>query len=108
MVYMTILGYSGQPSLLLNAVSTDWRPAAAERDCRWLPHQPPQNALAEEMGLTPARFLYLGDTNTDMKTAVAAGMFPVGALWGFRDAEELKAHGAKVLIESPMGLLGLL
>ena len=60
------------------------------------------------LGVPPGEFLYLGDTNTDMKTAVAAGMFSVGALWGFRDAEELKAHGAEVLIESPMELLDLL
>jgi phosphoglycolate phosphatase len=42
-----------------------------------------------------------------MKTAVAAGMFPVGALWGFRTAEELTANGAKVLIAKPMDLLTL-
>jgi phosphoglycolate phosphatase len=49
----------------------------------------------------------LGDTNTDMRTAVAAGMYPVGALWGFRPAEELLAHGAEVLIERPIELMNL-
>ena len=44
---------------------------------------------AAELGVAAAGWLYLGDTNTDMQTAVAAGMFPVGALWGFRTAEEL-------------------
>ncbi len=53
-------------------------------------------------------FLYLGDTATDMRTAVAAGMCPVGALWGFRDAEELRNAGAKHLISDPRDLLGLL
>lgn len=28
--------------------------------------------------------ILLGDTGTDMKTANAAGMYPVGVLWGFR------------------------
>ncbi|NOZ21483.1 MAG: HAD family hydrolase [Planctomycetes bacterium] len=64
--------------------------------------------IAEQLNVSPAEFLYLGDTNTDMKTAVAAGMFPVGALWGFRDADELTANGAKVLIERPVQLLDLL
>ncbi len=64
-------------------------------------------SVARRLKLAPADFLYLGDTNTDMKTAVAAGMFPVGALWGFRTAEELTAHGAKVLIAKPMDLLSL-
>jgi phosphoglycolate phosphatase len=70
----------------------------------------PQGALeiAEQLGIPPREFLYLGDTNTDMRTAVAAGMYPVGALWGFRTAEELSGSGARLLIERPMDLLGLL
>jgi phosphoglycolate phosphatase-like HAD superfamily hydrolase len=35
-------------------------------------------------------------------------MFAVGALWGFRTAEELRSSGAAVLIAAPSGLLGLL
>ena len=61
--------------------------------------------IAECLGVRPAEVVYLGDTNTDMQTAAAAGMFAVGALWGFRDAEELRSTGAKVLIEKPLDLL---
>ncbi len=70
----------------------------------------PQGAfeIASLLGMPPREFLYLGDTNTDMRTATAAGMYPVGALWGFRSAEELIGSGARVLIEKPMDLLGLL
>jgi phosphoglycolate phosphatase len=64
--------------------------------------------IARKLRIAPAEFLYVGDTNTDMQTANAAGMFPVGALWGFRTAEELQANGAKVLIEKPMDLVRLL
>ncbi|MCY2929261.1 MAG: HAD family hydrolase [Planctomycetota bacterium] len=64
--------------------------------------------IAREMGIEPREFLYVGDTDTDMQTAVGAGMFPVGALWGFRPGEELTRHGAKVLISTPGELLGLL
>ena len=60
--------------------------------------------IAKELKISPQEFLYLGDTNTDMQTAVAAGMYPVGVLWGFRPAEELLASGAKVLIEKPLDL----
>lgn len=35
--------------------------------------------IAERLGVPPTKILYLGDTNTDMQTAAAAGMFPVGA-----------------------------
>jgi phosphoglycolate phosphatase len=64
--------------------------------------------IARHFQLAPAEIVYLGDTDTDMQTAVAAGMFPVGALWGFRDAEELLASGARVLIRQPLDLLPLL
>jgi phosphoglycolate phosphatase len=61
--------------------------------------------IAERLRLQPEEIVYLGDTGTDMQTAVAAGMFPVGALWGFRAADELLAHGAQRLIEQPLDLL---
>lgn len=69
------------------------------------PDPSPALAIADELGLTPADFLYLGDTNTDMLTANRAGMHAVGALWGFRTAEELKKNGAKALIARPQELL---
>lgn len=64
--------------------------------------------IAGELHTPPARFLYIGDTNTDMQTAKAAGMFGAGALWGFRSAEELAANGAKALLRSPEDVLCLL
>jgi phosphoglycolate phosphatase len=54
------------------------------------------------------RWLYLGDTGIDMRTACAAGMTAVGVLWGFRDAYELRASGALHLIEAPLDLIRLL
>lgn len=62
--------------------------------------------LAAEMGIKPEDFVYLGDTNTDMQTARAAKMFAVGALWGFRTAEELNRNGAEVLAADPLEILG--
>lgn len=69
-----------------------------------IPRKPdPHGALliAEKMDLKPAQIIYLGDTGTDMQTATAGGFFAVGALWGFRPAEELTQNGAQILIESP-------
>jgi phosphoglycolate phosphatase len=63
--------------------------------------------IAEELDVPPGRFVYLGDTDTDMRTAVAAGMFPAGALWGFRTAEELTANGAEILLKKPREVLKL-
>lgn len=64
--------------------------------------------LAQEIGLTPRDFLYVGDSGTDMRCGAAAGMDTVGVLWGFRPREELDAAGAQYLITEPMELLPLL
>lgn len=65
-------------------------------------------AVAGQLDLAPHQFLYLGDTNTDMRTATAAGMYPVGALWGFRTRQELDETGAKSVLQHPLDLLQLL
>lgn len=81
-------------------------PVLGQRD--GIPHKPdPAGALeiADELGVAPTEFLYLGDTATDMETARAAGMFAVGALWGFRPEEELREAGAAALIAGPLELL---
>ncbi len=64
--------------------------------------------IAKQLNISPSDFLYLGDTETDLKTATAAGMFPVGVLWGFRSAKELRENGAKVLIKRPLDIMNLL
>ncbi len=68
----------------------------------------PAIEIAHELKIKPREFIYLGDTDIDMQTANAAGMYAVGVLWGFRDAAELKANGAKAIIESPLQVLELL
>ena len=76
-----------------------------------IPKKPaPDGALriARTFGVEPRDILYLGDTATDMQTAVHAGMIPIGALWGFRTAQELQEHGARRLIRHPGELLPLL
>jgi len=63
--------------------------------------------IAAALNLSPSVFLYCGDSCTDMETAKAAGMLPVGVLWGFRLKDELIRAGAKMLIEHPRDLLNL-
>jgi phosphoglycolate phosphatase len=65
-------------------------------------------SIARQLDIKPDDFLYVGDTATDMKTAIAAGMFPVGALWGFRTAAELKDAGARDLVRSPLDILSFI
>ena len=61
--------------------------------------------IAGKFGVRPEECMYVGDTSTDMKTGKAAGMFTVGALWGFRDREELNANGADLVADHPTDLV---
>ena len=62
---------------------------------------------AQRLNCSPQEILFVGDTSIDMYTARSAGMDPVGVLWGFRGAEELKAAGAGWLIHHPRELLAI-
>ena len=75
-----------------------------------LPRKPaPDSALliAETLGVRPEECMYVGDTATDMQTGLGAGMFTVGALWGFRTREELVSNHAQALAEKPTDLLDI-
>jgi len=63
--------------------------------------------IATQLGAAPAECLYLGDSLVDMQTACRAGMFAVGALWGFRPRSELEAHGAAAVVAHPREVLEL-
>ncbi len=58
-------------------------------------------AITAKIGVEPERVMYIGDTRADMETANRAGMYAVGVLWGFRDENELRDAGAKVIVERP-------
>jgi phosphoglycolate phosphatase len=85
--------------------------AEVQGERRGVPRKPDPTAalqIAERLGIKPADFIFLGDSGIDMETAVRAGMYPLGALWGFRQAEELSTHGACDLLHHPLELLSLL
>ena len=65
-------------------------------------------AAARELEIPAERWAYVGDTNTDMHTGKAAGMFTVGVTWGFRDEPELREAGADAIIHHPGELDALL
>jgi phosphoglycolate phosphatase len=97
--------------LMVHNLLPDWNFELVFGERKGIPKKPdPSGAMeiARTLGVQPRECLYLGDTGVDMKTAVSAGMYPVGVLWGFRKAEELVENGARVLIDKPIRLIDLL
>ena len=64
--------------------------------------------ILEQMKLSHADVLYVGDSAVDMATAVAAQLRAVGVSWGFRDRQELQDAGADHIIDRASELLDLL
>ncbi|MGI8604214.1 MAG: HAD family hydrolase [Verrucomicrobiales bacterium] len=65
-------------------------------------------AIAAQLGVPTANFVFLGDSGIDITCARAAGMTSVGALWGFRSRIELEEAGAQHLATYPADVLRLL
>jgi phosphoglycolate phosphatase len=79
--------------------------AGAKKDTPNKPDPTSALAIVKRLNLTSDQLLYLGDTNTDMATAKNAGIFAVGALWGFRTGSELRESGAQALLGQPLDIL---
>ena len=85
-----------------------WKFEAIIGESDRFPRKPnPASALfiAERMGVKPSNICYIGDSDVDMKTAIAADFYPVGAGWGFRTKEELLENGARQVIDHPTELI---
>lgn len=63
--------------------------------------------ILSTMDISADECLYVGDTDTDMKTAISAGVDPIGVSWGFRDANELLSNGAKWIVHHPREIIQL-
>lgn len=61
----------------------------------------------EAAGVPPRSALFVGDSDVDVQTAKAAGMRCIGAVWGFRGAQELSRAEADALADMPRDLLRL-
>lgn len=65
-----------------------------------------QKALADT-GAVPGLSIVIGDTSFDMAMAAAAGTVPIGAGWGYHEAQELLDAGAVAVADAPMKVLKL-
>lgn len=97
--------------LCAGTLLASWRFDAVLGNHHGIPPKPdPEGALllARMLGESPASILYIGDSGVDMLTATRAGMYPLGVLWGFRSADELRNNGAAALVTTPAEIAAIL
>ncbi|MFA9390274.1 MAG: HAD family hydrolase [Prolixibacteraceae bacterium] len=64
--------------------------------------------IAEELNHTPSDILFVGDSDVDIKTALAAGMSAVGVTWGYGKQSEMAEAGCKVFVKDAFELKTLI
>lgn len=63
--------------------------------------------MAAVLGVDLTACAYVGDSGIDMAFAKNAGMLGIGVSWGFRSVQELREHGAQIIVDHPRELLAL-
>ena len=74
----------------------------------WKPDPRTSLDIVARMNLDPGQVFLVGDSATDICTAVNAGLIPVGVTWGYRSRQELVENGARHIITQPADLLTLI
>lgn len=62
-------------------------------------------AALKALGVGKEDAVYVGDSDVDIQTARNSGLPCISVLWGFRDRDFLKRHGAEAFISTPSDLL---
>ncbi len=77
-------------------------------ECEEIPRKPNPAGLLrtiEELGSTPERTAYLGDSPNDILVAHRAGACGIGVSWGYHTAQEMRDAGSDIMLESFSDLL---
>lgn len=65
------------------------------------PHPRMVEAVLKKMGADPERSFFIGDSDVDVLTGQAAGMYTIAVTWGFRSRDLLTALGPDCLADTP-------
>jgi phosphoglycolate phosphatase len=71
------------------------------------PHPSMVEQAIADAGAAPATSIVVGDTSFDMAMGAAAGAVPIGAAWGYHEAQELMDAGALAVASHPREVLAL-
>jgi phosphoglycolate phosphatase len=106
---------SNKPQLSTEEAISCFFPSIPFRMVRGVIHGKPIKPCPESvievlaaLGAPREEIAMIGDSDVDMRTAVAAGLLPIGVSWGFRERDLLLAHGASSIADSPREIPGLL
>ena len=64
--------------------------------------------ICNTIEVDPKDVVFVGDTNVDIVTGIAAGMKTIGVLWGFREESELREAGAHYIVDKPNQILEII
>lgn len=76
-----------------------------------VPHKPDPSgplSILRALEVAPAHALFVGDSETDVRTAKNAGLRAVAVTWGLRDRQDLEASAPDHLVDHPREILALL
>ena len=61
--------------------------------------------VGRRFGIDMPETLYIGDHGIDMQTGKNAGATACGVTWGFHTADELRASGADIVVDTPLQII---
>lgn len=64
--------------------------------------------ITKKLNILPENCLYIGDTDTDMKTGINANIDTIGVTWGFRSKKELESYNPKYIINHPNEIITII
>lgn len=76
-----------------------------------IPRKPDPTAVLDilkQLESSPEHAVYIGDSEVDIATGLAARMQTIGVTWGFRDKEILEEAGAKKTADYPREIIELI
>lgn len=63
------------------------------------PHPEPIEKVIRDLNAAPEKTIVVGDSPVDCEAAKGAGAFAIGAAYGFRGKDELKASGCDIIVD---------
>ncbi len=64
--------------------------------------------IMKTLDVRPENCYFIGDGETDVLTAINAGVNAISVLWGYRSKAQLEEAGGKIFVQTPLEILSVL